>query len=111
MAADFERILKDVETGDARGPDVAGIYPVRMRIVVVFPAPLGPEETENFAWIYGERDVVNRCDRAISLGQVFKFKSMRSPKCMNERQKQNKNSVQGPHQTVLLYIKRNSPTK
>jgi hypothetical protein len=29
---------------------------------------------------------------------------------MNERQKQNKNSVQGPHQTEPPYIKKTDPT-
>ena len=30
-------------------PDVAGRKPVRMRMVVVLPAPFGPEEAEDLA--------------------------------------------------------------
>ena len=40
-------------------PEVGGMNPVIMRMVVDFPAPLGPRKSEDFAFVDREGEVVH----------------------------------------------------
>ncbi len=42
-----------------------------MRIVVVLPAPFGPEETEDLAALDAETHVVDGRERAVAFGEVL----------------------------------------
>ena len=50
-----------------------------MRIVVVFPAPFGPEEAEDLAPLDAERDVVDGRDAAVALREVLDLDHVMSP--------------------------------
>jgi hypothetical protein len=64
-------LFEDVEPATTAFPSVAGMYPVRIRIVVVFPAPFGPQESEDFTALDAEAHIVDRGDAAIPFGEVL----------------------------------------
>ena len=54
-------------------PPVGEMKPASMRMVVVLPAPFGPEEAEHFARLDLEAHVVYRRERFVPLAQVFRL--------------------------------------
>lgn len=53
-------------------PDWGLEKPIRWRMVVLFPAPLGPK-TENLAFMYSKGNVVDTTPVSVILGKAFDF--------------------------------------
>ncbi len=66
----LERLSKTSKPSTVTVPLVAGMKPVMMRMVVVLPAPLGPRKPRISPLARGERDVADRGEVAVALGQV-----------------------------------------
>src|SRR6202034_1991321 len=73
VTAHLERIVEHVEARNARRARRGGHVAGEDAHGVGLARAIGPEKTKYFAFIYGERNVVNRRDRAIGLGQVLNF--------------------------------------
>ena len=52
-------------------PAVGGRKQVSMRMVVVFPAPLGPRKPTIWPFLHFEGDVVDGSIAGVSLGKIF----------------------------------------
>ena len=54
-------------------PSVGGMYPVRIRMVVVFPAPFGPRNPRISPAFRAKADIVHGGHAAVTFGYVLYF--------------------------------------
>ena len=99
VAADFHRIGEDVEAGDLGGAGGGGHEAGEDAHGGGLAGAVGAEETENFAFIYGERNVIDGGDRAVGLRQILNFYQCIPPLAINP--------ARSPDESEQMFILKN----
>jgi hypothetical protein len=79
VAAHVHGIVEDVEAGHARGARSCGHVARQDAHGGGLAGAIGAEETEDFAFIHGEGNVVHGGDRAVRLRQILNFDQSAPP--------------------------------